>query len=261
MSEKVKDQDFEMISGLETKSVSADFAKELEKKKSSKGLQSWESATLFRYYIEVFAGVHCFTELQAQQLNDQRTNGHDPITREVFDDYAKLSKQVTAYENTQKPRDELLEIDNDNYQVRICRSETLERDLFHDLLSAVKSHGKQEQKQDKAGNIIAATNEAISANEALAICNEILKPQARHLAANGHANYDRELTRPTQTLRNLFVRFGHNLKLFRRDGTNSRATWYEVVINPKVKHYADSRAENLKRSPHYNATTYQTAND
>ena len=256
LSEKVKQQDFELINDLQTKSVSTEFAKELEKKKQSTGLKSWESVTLFRHYVEVFAGVVGFTDLQAQQLNDQRERGNDPITREVFDDYNKLSKQVTNYEKTLIDREELAEIDRENDQVRIAKSETVERDLFDDLVTAIKSHGKHQQKMDKSQTkVIASANHAISANEAAAICDEILKPRADKLAANGHTNYARDLPKPIQILKNIFVRHGYDLKSFRRDGTTSRMTWYELKLHSKVKYYADCRAENRKRSPQ---ATYQT---
>lgn len=256
LAEKVKQQDFELISDLQTKSVSTEFAKELEKKKQSTGLKSWESVTLFRHYVEVFAGVVGFTDLQAQLLNDQRERGNDPITREVFDDYGKLSKQVTNYEKTLIDREELAEIDRENDQVRIAKSETVERDLFDDLVSAITSHGKHQQKKDKSQTeVIASTDHAISATEAAAICNEILKPRANILAANGHTNYARELPKPIQILKNIFVGHGYDLKSFRRDGTENRVTWYELKLNSKVKYYVSCRAENRKRSLQ---ATYQT---
>lgn len=262
LAEKVKQLDFEAISDLTTKSVSSEFAKELEKKKQATGLQSWESVTLQRHYVEVFAGVVGFTDLQTQQLNALREHGNDPITRDVFDDYGKLSKQVTAYEKTLVDREELVALDTETYQVRIAKFETKEYDLFHDLVAAIKSHGKHQHKKDKAqAEVIAETDHAISTAEAHTICNEILKPRAAKLAANGYANYDRDLPKPIQTLKILLNKFGHDLKSFRRDGSSNRVTWYELRINPKVKYYADCRAENRKRSPHYNnSITYQTYN-
>ncbi|MDD2865048.1 MAG: hypothetical protein PHC99_10080, partial [Methylococcales bacterium] len=256
LAEKVKQQDFEAITDLKIKSVSTEFAKELEKKKQSTGLKSWESVTLARHYVEVFAGVVGFTDLQAQQLNDQRERGNDPITREVFDDYGKLSKQVTNYEKTLIDREELVEIDHDNDRVRITKKETEERDLFDDLSFAITTHGKHQRKMNKAQTeVIAETYFAISTTEAAEICNEILKPRANKLAANGHTNYARELPKPIQILKNIFIRHGYDLKSFRRDGTTNRVTWYELKLNSKVKHYADCRAENRKRSPQ---ATYQT---
>lgn len=257
LSEKVKQQDFEAITDLQIKSVSTEFAKELEKKKQSHGLKSWESMTLFRHYVEVFAGLVGFTDLQAQQLNDLRQRGNDPLTREIFDDYSKLLKQVTAYEKTLVDREELVQIDEENYRVRIAKREIVERDLFDDLVDAIKEHGKHQEKKNKAQTVIVAESDcAISTSEAAEICDEILKPRANILAANGHTNYARNLPKPIQVLKNIFVRHGYDLKAFRRDGTENRVTWYTLELNAKVKHYADCRAENRKRAPQ---ATYQTS--
>lgn len=245
LTEAIRLDEAEVLKDLKTMSISAEGLKELEKKKQN--FKTEQSNTYKRAMVEDLAGVNCFTEEQVTKLREQREAGNDPITDEIISDWQTgMLKQVKAAEMAERPREELADIDSDNELHGIYKRETVEQDLLKELLAAVELIGKTKEFKTKDGKVKAASSHAISKAEALQICETVLRPMARQLAGNGHADYRRKFERPVQTLRNLFARFGRKITTLGRDGTPDRAQWFAVEWDEKVKFYKDSRAENRK---------------